>query len=126
MGRHDDIVWYLNAAEDDLGPVLVLVLEGRLSTATIPPIAGRLAQAAERWRAVVVDLTGVDYINGAAVRAFESAAKALGAAGGELVACGLRPVIRAAFELAGPIPHLTIEASSQAAVDRLLGREPRA
>lgn len=67
----------------------------------------------------MVDLTGVDYVNGAGLRAFETVAAGLDGAGGQLVVCGLQPPVQVAFELAGAIPNLTIEPSRDAALLRL-------
>jgi stage II sporulation protein AA (anti-sigma F factor antagonist) len=121
MDGDDGIVWYLRASEQDLGSVVVLTLEGRVSSATTADLAGWLdAQAAGGRRGVVVDMSGVDYINGTGLRLLASAAAELATANSEMVVCGLRPVIRTVFDLAAPIPHLTIEPSADLALRRLL------
>jgi anti-anti-sigma factor len=117
------IVWYLRTSEEDLGPVRLVVVEGRVSSATAAELARVLAgQIADGPRSVVIDLTGVDYINGAGLRAFETTATSLAGSGGELIVCGLQPPVQVAFDLAGAIPNLTIALSRDAALQRL--RDP--
>lgn len=119
MGTDDGIVWYLRASERDFGAVRLITLEGRISSATAAQLSGWLHQGgAPPRRAVIVDLSAVDYVNGTGLREFERAADHLASSGAEFVICGLQPVIRTAFELAGPIRNLTIEPSFQAAVQR--------
>ncbi len=121
MDGDDGIVWFLRGALQDLESVVVLALEGRVSNATAPDLAGWLAAVrGRRLRGVVVDLSGVDYINGNGLRLLTAAAAELAAANGELVVCGLRPGLQTIFEMAAPIPHLTIESSADAASRRLL------
>jgi anti-anti-sigma factor len=65
---------------------------------------------------VVVDLSGVDYINGAGLRVFEKTAALLSQSHVDLFVCGLQPPVRAAFDLAGAIPNLVVAASRDAAL----------
>lgn len=113
------IVWYLRTSVEDFGPVRVVAVEGRVSNATAAELARVLTAQITGPGELVVDLTGVDYINGAGLRAFESAAAALADSGGELVVCGLQPPVQVAFGLAGDIPQLTIAPSRDAALQRL-------
>ena len=121
MDGDDGIVWFLRATQEDLESVVVLALEGRVSNATAPDLAGWLAAVkGRRLRGVVVDLSGVDYINGTGLRLLTAAAAELAAANNELVVCGLRPGLQTIFDMAAPIPHLTIESSADVASRRLL------
>jgi stage II sporulation protein AA (anti-sigma F factor antagonist) len=121
MDGDDGIVWFLRAARQDLGSVVILAIEGRVSNATAPDLAGRLAAIRGRpLRGVVIDLSGVDYINGTGLRLLATAATELAAANAELVVCGLRPGLRTIFDMAAPLPNLTIELSADAASRRLL------
>ena len=114
------IVWCLRTFEEDCGAVRLIVVEGRVSSATAAELARVLtAQLRDGLRTLVIDLTGVDYINGAGLRAFETAAASLAGSGGELVVCGLQPPVQVAFDLAGAIPNLTIAPSRDAALQRL-------
>jgi anti-anti-sigma factor len=126
MPVDDGVLWFLRTSAEELGPVLLLRVEGRVSSATVPGLAAALARPDPgHLRGVVVDLSGVDYINGAGLQAIQAAAARLAASSCELVVCGLRPVIQTAFDLAGSIPHLSIEPAPEAAVRRLLGDGPR-
>ena len=123
MTSDDDIVWYLRVTEQDLGSVVVLVVEGRVSSATATDLDQALARPdTSRLRGLIVDLSGVDYINSVGLRAFEAAAARMQECECELVVCGLRPVVRAGFEMAGLIAHLTNEPSLEAAIRRLRGQ----
>ena len=111
------IVWYLRTSAEDFGPIRLVVVEGRVSSAAAGELARVLTgQLADGPRTVVIDLAGVDYINGAGLRVFETAAASLAGSGGELVVCGLQPPVQVAFDLAGAIPKLTIEPSRAAAL----------
>jgi anti-anti-sigma factor len=123
MDGNAGIVWYLRTSEHDVGPVRLIVVEGRVSRATAAELARVLTtQLAGGPRNIVVDLTGVDYINGAGLRAIEAAAANLDGSNGELVVCGLQPAVNAAFELAGDIPRLATAPSRDAALQRFRDR----
>ena len=127
MRPGEGIVWYLRTSEADLGPVHLVVVEGRVSSATAAEL-GRILTGPEPdgLRSVVVDLSGVDYINGAGLRVFEAAAARFNGSTGELVVCGLRPAVQAAFRLAGSIPHLTTVESREDALRRFTEPAPEA
>lgn len=128
MGAGEGIVWYLRTSEEDVGPVHLVVVEGRISSATAAELGRVLTSPAASRQAVVVDLSGVDYINGAGLRVFEAAAARFNGSTGELVVCGLRPPVQAAFRLAGSIPHLTTVESRAEALRRFTeppSRQPR-
>ena len=119
MGADTGIVWFLRSTEEDLGNVRLVSLEGRVSQASASDLAGALAAPQKNGcQAVVVDLSGVDYINGAGLQVFETAAARLSTLGSELVICGLRPAVQAVFDLAGSIPNLTTELSRDSALRR--------
>lgn len=117
MTGHDDVVWYLRVAEEDLGAILILAVEGRVFSGSAGEFADRLArcQAGSR-RDVIVDFSGVDYINSEGLRILESAVERVRTSGGEMIICGLSTVVRTAFELAGVAAHLKIEPSRDAAI----------
>jgi anti-anti-sigma factor len=120
LTEDDSVVWYLRLTEEEHGAVRVLRVEGRISGSTAAALEealGRLDPAGRRG--VVVDLTGVDYVNSKGLRILQATAARLGSNRSELVVCGLRPVVRTAFELAGAIERLTIEPSCDAAIHRL-------
>ena len=96
MSGNDGTVWYLHIQEDDLGAALLLRLEGRVYNAT----AGDLAQTLDRVcasdrRAVLLDMSAVDYINGQGLSLLEATAVRLRAESRQLVVFGLCPVVAA-------------------------------
>ena len=120
MTDEDGTVWHLQVTEENIGEVLVLVVAGRISNAT----AGDLGRALARpdnscLRGIIVDLSAVDYVNSAGLQQLETAVAQMQGSSCELVVCGLRPVVNAVFQLAGSIPHLSIESSREAAIARL-------
>ena len=122
MNGNDGTVWYLRIQEEDLGTAVVLRLEGRVYSAT----SGELARALDRlcggnWRALVIDLTAVDYINGQGLSVIEATATRLRPAGRELIVFGLCPVVGTAFDLSGAIGRVTVESSRECALRRAAG-----
>lgn len=117
MSHQEDVVWCLRVTEEDLGQVVVLTVEGRVFSQTGSDFAARLARVttAER-RGLIIDFSAVDYINSEGLRTLEAAAERARSSRCEVVVCGLSPVIRTAFDLAGSSAHLTIEPSREAAL----------
>lgn len=119
MGGDTGVVWFLRISEEEDRGLRVISVEGRVSRATAADLAAALTgPRSPGVRGVVVDLSGVDYINGAGLHVFETAAAQFGGLEAELVICGLRPAVRAVFDLAGVIPHLATEPSKEAALRR--------
>jgi len=124
VARKDDVVWYLSVEQMEADGVTTIAVEGRISERTSNDLQRVLDAATESSRlGVVLDLSGVDYISSAGLRTQERAARRLGANGQALVACRLQDPVKGALTLAGPIPHLVIEQSRDAAIERL--REAR-
>ena len=117
MSGESGVVWFLRTSGQQLGPVRVVTVEGRVSHATAPDLAQALAHSqASGLQAIVVDLSGVDYINGAGLRVFQKTAALLNQVNVDLLVCGLQPAVQAAFDLAGVIPNLAVAASRDAAL----------
>jgi anti-anti-sigma factor len=122
VNGNDGTVWYLRIQEEDLGTAVVLRLEGRVSSAT----SSELAQVLDRLcggerRALVIDLTAVDYINGQGLNVIEATATQLRSADRELIVFGLCPVVGTAFDLSGAIGRVTVESSRESALRRAAG-----
>jgi len=82
--------------------VPVLYIEGRLgheATAELEAVAARHASSATGN--VVVDLSGVDYLSGAALKVFDALAKRQSQRGGRLCLRAPSVAARLALELAG-------------------------
>jgi anti-anti-sigma factor len=122
VNGNDGTVWYLSVQEEVLGAAGILRLEGRVSSAT----SGDLARALDRFcdgncRALVVDLTTCDYINGQGLSVIERAAARLRFGDRELIIFGLCPVVQTAFDLSGAIGRVTVESSRESALRRATG-----
>lgn len=119
MSGKDGTVWYLRIQEEDLGDVVVLRLEGRVYSST----SADLAQALDRicdagGRAVVVDMSAVDYINGQGLSVIEAATTRFRLANRPLIAFGLCPAVGTTFDLSGALEHVIVEPSFEAALRR--------
>jgi anti-anti-sigma factor len=124
MSGETGVVWFLRTAEQTLGAVRLVTVQGRVSHSAVAELSRVLAHhpPGNSFRAVLIDLSGVDYINGAGLRVFEQTADRLKGLNIELLVCGLRPPVHAAFDLAGTMPNLVIMASREAAL--LRGQRP--
>ena len=119
MSGETGVVWFLRASEQEVGAVRLITVDGRVSHSTAEELGRVLAcQDGHGLRGVVVDLSGVDYINGAGLREFEKAAARLSEANIALVVYGLRPAVQAAFNFAGAIPNLAVAESRDVALVR--------
>ena len=117
MSGDSGVVWFLRTSGQEHGAVRVVIVEGRVSHSTAAELGHALAHPdANGLRAIVVDLTGVDYINGAGLRVFETTAALLNQVNVNLLVCGLQPPVQAAFDLAGAIPNLAVAATRDAAL----------
>ena len=125
MNPNDGIVWHLRVQEEHLGTVAVFRLEGRVYSATSAHLAAALARICTPGRAVVLDLSAVDYINGEGLRVIEGAAARLRATQGEVIVFGLSPIVRTTFDLSGASEQVSIEESQVAALARVHERERR-
>lgn len=118
MARNDDVAWYLILDRVDADGVAVITAAGRVSQRTAPDLHRVLTAAIDSSRrGVVLDVSGVDYISSAGLRVLEQAAARLGSDHRSLVLCQLQDPVSAAISLAGPVPHLTIASTREAAVE---------
>ena len=93
--------WFFTITEHSLQDALVLVVTGRVGSAAAPRLTDALADAGRRSDRVVLDLSGVDYISSAGVRAIEQAAARSNAQGKALLVRGAGSVARLCLEIAG-------------------------
>ncbi len=81
------------------GEVVVLTPLGRLNNDTSPEFQSRLLSSVGSGAAVLVDLSGVDYVSSAGLRALMTASKQSKANGGRLAVAGLNPVVKEIFTI---------------------------
>ena len=119
MSTPDAVLWYLRVKPDQSSGVRVLTVAGRVSHRTAPDLATALdSAAASPGGGIVLDLSGVDYISSAGLRAVEAAAIRMSATGRALVVCGLRDAVSVAFDLAGLTAAVAVEESREQAIER--------
>ena len=96
--------------------VRVIAPEGRLD-----PVGGPVLETCclERIGAgdlrIVLDFSGVDFVSSAGLRGILVVMKAIGAARGRMVLCGLRPMVARVFEHSGFVKIMQIVADRDAA-----------
>jgi stage II sporulation protein AA (anti-sigma F factor antagonist) len=67
----------------------------------------------------VIDLTGVDYVSSAGLRALEAAAALCAQRHGALALCGVTDPVRVALDLGGLLPDFPTERSRDEAIVRV-------
>ena len=105
----------------------VVSAAGELDLATVEPLERELDQVIARGaRRVIVDLTGVTFIDSCSLGLLVREAKRLRADGGECVIVADDPRILRVFVITGLDRMFGIERSLAEGVDRLVGRIARA
>jgi anti-anti-sigma factor len=88
---------------------IVLALTGRLDGLSSPALEQRVdAVLASGAKALVLDLSGLDYVSSAGLRVFLTAAKKFKTAGGRASFAALPAPVREVFELSGFLDVLDI------------------
>ena len=116
------MTWELRIAREWAGNVLIVVTSGRIGHADAPRLGTALREAARDARAVVVDLSGVDYLSGSAATVLSGAAGRDGG-DGSMVVCGLRDSVRIALALAGVLDALPVAATRAESIARFQERK---
>jgi anti-anti-sigma factor len=112
-------LWWLSIGQDDVDGALVLTVAGRIGHSAAGELRRVLAAVLDSGcRHVIVDLTDVDYVSGAALLAVDSTAGRLRATGGELVLCGLTHPVRSTLQIAGWLDRFPIEPTREGAIAR--------
>ncbi len=118
-----DLKWPLSILEERRDGVLVLMLSGRLGSASAVGLETAVNEAVRRGDArLVLDLAGVDYISSAGLHALSAAAGRCVESGGALALCGLTDPVRIAMDLGGLLAGLPVAPSRDEAVVRAAGR----
>ncbi len=97
----------------------VIKIEGRMDTISAPDFE----KQAQDWigqgeHRMVVDLSDLEYISSAGLRALLVAAKAAKASGGQLRCCSLKGVVKKVFDVSGFSSMLPVYESLDAALSR--------
>ena len=78
-----------------------LVLEGRLDTLTAPEAEEVFNQMAERFKKIVLNLAGVEYVSSAGLRTLKRLHMAMKKKNGSLVLTNVRKMVMEVFEMTG-------------------------
>ena len=118
-------IWSLEIVRQPRDGASVFTVTGRLGTAASAIFLKTFKQAVlEGQRRLVIDLSGVDYISGAGLRAFDAVADRAASRGGKLVLCGMTEPVRLAFDLAGRLQRYVCEPTVEEGV-ALVARRPK-
>ena len=98
--------------------LVVLAIEGRLDATTAEEFAGRLSTAIEGGvRAIVLDLSAVEYVNSVGLRTLIVAAKRLAPGHGQIIVCCARPMVHELFAVSGLLSVVTLVTTREAAME---------
>ena len=78
-----------------------LVLEGRLDTLTAPEAEEVFNQMAERFKKIVLNMAGVEYVSSAGLRTLKRLRMAMKKKNGSLVLTNVRKMVMEVFEMTG-------------------------
>jgi anti-anti-sigma factor len=107
----------MDIAENKINSTTVLALTGRLDGLASPGLEQKVdALIAAGARALVFDLSRLDYASSAGLRVFLTSAKKLKAAGGQASFAALTPSIREIFELSGFLSVFAVHPTVAAAL----------
>jgi anti-anti-sigma factor len=105
--------------------VYLVSLSGEMDIATGPEFTARIAELGSGGsHRVVVDLSGLTFLDSSGINALVSSARAIGTDGGEVVLAAPTPHIWQVFEIVNLSEVVTIEQSLEAALDGRIGDHP--
>jgi anti-anti-sigma factor len=89
----------LDVSNKQVDSATVLVVAGRIDITTSDAFRDRLLETISGGRPVVIDLSGVDYISSAGLRALMLGSKQARSAGTKLTVAALHPVVLEIFQI---------------------------
>jgi anti-anti-sigma factor len=111
--------------EEKNGDLLIVRVSEHLDTASSTIFESRLLGLVDRGeRKIVVDCSGLEYVNSAGLKVFLLAAKRLEPVGGKLVLCTLAPSVLMIFEMIGFTRIMKIVPTLDEALKSLRGDAP--
>jgi len=96
---------------------IVVAPRGRIGSVTATKFADAVAAALRTAPRVIIDLTGVDYISGAGIRALQAATATNGS---QILLCGLQDPVQIAIALAGALEEVPVVKTRQEALESLI------
>lgn len=107
----------MDLQEERIGGTALLVPKGRVDSGTAPALGDRLAtMLGDPIDALVLDLSGLEYISSAGFRALLIANRTAQSRSVALHLCGLSDKLRELFDLAGFLDLFTIHAQKTEAI----------
>jgi len=104
------------------GELIVLALSGQLDSKTAPELEREVGKAlGKTGRALLFDLTGLEFVASAGLRIVIMVGKRLASDGGAIALCGLNPSVREVFEISGFAKLFPILPDRRAALAKLSG-----
>lgn len=101
------------------GNVVIVSAAGRLDSNSSAVFEERLIKVVETEPAIVLDMSGFNYVSSAGLRILLMAAKKCKAAGRKLALCGLTPEVHMVFDISGFLALFTLYANTAEAVAAL-------
>jgi stage II sporulation protein AA (anti-sigma F factor antagonist) len=98
----------MDISEENVGNVLVATIKGRLDSATSSTFAERLETLTASRKKLILDLSGVDFVTSAGLRAVLTIVKKMKFSGGALALCGVQPQVREILDITGLAPMMDI------------------
>lgn len=95
---------------------MVVAPKGRIGSVTAATFGAAVAAALRTAPRVIIDLTGVDYISGAGIRALQAATATNGS---HVLLCGLQEPVQIAIALAGALEELPVVKTRAQALESL-------
>ncbi len=84
------------------GSAAVIAVEGRVDTVTAPDLEERILEWVDQGEShLVLDLSDVEYVSSAGLRALLVIAKTAKSCGGGLACCRLQDMVKRVFEVSG-------------------------
>lgn len=87
--------------DEQAGSVAVVAIDGRLDGAAAPQLDDHLVSAIGRGSALVLDLSGLDYVSSAGLRVLLKVAKQAKAAKKHLALAGITSAVKEVFDISG-------------------------
>lgn len=110
----------MQISEHRTSNVVVVAPAGRVDSTTSAALDAHLVALGRAGeRRLVIDFSSVDYISSAGLRVMLALAKRTRDTGGQLALAALGDSVRQVFELAGFLPLFAVDATRDAAVDRV-------
>ena len=91
------------------GEEMVVSLKGRLDTVTSVEFSKKMEEEKVEEKVVIIDMTDLEYISSAGLRALLALKKALAPEGKELIVTNLSPICQEVFKVTGFKNILTVK-----------------